>query len=66
MCGESARLRAQIQPEDPADEMGCVLCDDPLCREWATLWTEPDPEHDNARWPLCHVSECEMHDTEEP
>ena len=59
--GESARLKAEIQPENnPAP---CILeCDDLDCQEWATLWTEPDPKNDGYRWPLCHVSECEMFD----
>lgn len=61
--GESDRLRAQIQPEDDPGE--CFLCNDPDCREWANLWTEPDPET-GLRYSLCHVSECQMLDTEPP
>ena len=63
MCGDSSRLLAQIQPE--TDPMHCFRdCGDRACREWATLWTEPDPESGNKRHVLCHVSECEMDDAE--
>ncbi len=57
--GESNRLRAQIQPEE--DYEPCFLCEDPDCREWSTLWTEPDPKT-GKRYTLCHVSECQMFD----
>jgi hypothetical protein len=59
--GASNRLLAEIQPED--DPEPCCLCNDPECREWSTLWTEPDPENGGQQWVLCHVSECEMCDT---
>ena len=58
--GESDRLRAQIQPEE--DPPPCFMCDDPACREWCTLWTEPDPKHGGKQHTLCHVSECQMLD----
>ena len=57
--GESDRLKAQIVVDDYGP---CFLCDDPKCKEWATLWTEPDPENDNKRHMLCHVPECQMED----
>ena len=61
--GESDRLPAQIQPEPDGDWSPCPgLCDDPECREWATLWTESDPLSDGRRHTLCHVSECVMED----
>jgi hypothetical protein len=62
--GESNRLRAQIQSDDDPDPCSCVFadCDDPNCREWHTLWTEPDPLRDGRRHVLCHVVECQMHD----
>jgi len=60
--GESDRLKAQIQPEEKSYEAYCFLCDDNDCREWATLWTEPDPANNGRRSVLCHVSECEMFD----
>jgi hypothetical protein len=64
---ESDRLRAQIQPEADGEWEPCLLgCGDPDCREWVTLWTEPDSLHGGRRWPLYHVSECQMIDTEEP
>jgi hypothetical protein len=64
---DSDRLRAQIQPEPEENPEPCLLgCGDPECREWADLWTEPDPLHGGRRWPLYHVSECQMHDAEEP
>ena len=57
--GESNRLKAEIQPEEnPAP---CFMCHDPDCIEWATLWTEPDPQN-GKRYTLCHVSECQMFD----
>ena len=60
---ESDRLLAEIQPESDDLWSPCMLsCDDDDCREWATLWTEPDPQHDGRRWTLCHVSECQMFD----
>ena len=34
MVGDSARLKAQIQPE--ANPLPCPLCNDPDCREWST------------------------------
>ena len=56
---ESDRLRAEIQPETDPDP--CMLdCGDPKCREWATLWTAPDPQHGDKRHALYHVSECQM------
>lgn len=73
--GESDRLLVQIQAEevdDPKSPVGhrpdptaepdpCMgLCDDEGCREWATVWTEPDPQHGGRRHALCHVSECQM------
>ena len=58
MRGDSARLKAQIEPR--SDDCPCFLCDDPECKDWATLWTEPDPEARGTRHTLCHVSECEM------
>lgn len=64
--GESNRLRAEIQPEyDDEEPPPCMFdCGDPDCREWTNLLTEPDPENDGQRWPLCHVSEYQM--LEEP
>jgi len=59
---ESNRLKAEIQPEEDNDWMPCSFCDDPECREWSNLWTEPDPQCDGKRHLLCHVSECQMHD----
>ena len=58
--GESNRSRAQIQPENNPDS--CCLCNDKFCKEWATLWTEPDPKNNNKSYVLCHVSECQMFD----
>ena len=58
--GESNRLKAEIQPEEEPDS--CMICNESGCREWATLWTEPDPEAQGRRHTLCHVSECEMFD----
>ena len=60
MTGDADRLLAQIQPEENPDF--CCLCDDPECREWATLWTEPDPQVAGKRHMLCHVSECQIND----
>ncbi len=63
--GESDRLKAQIQPESPEspdDPPPCFECEDSECREWTTLWTEPDPKHDGRQHMLCHVSECRMFD----
>ena len=60
MCGDSGRLRAQIVAE--LDPSPCFVCDDEMCTEWATLWTEPDPDAGGTRHTLCHVSECEMFD----
>jgi hypothetical protein len=60
-CGESNRLKAEIQPEENWDP--CMLgCDDEDCREWPNVWTEPDPDNNNKRYNMCHVSECEMFD----
>ena len=60
--GESARLKAEIMPEPDEWYEPCHICDDPKCRCWNELWTEPDPNHDGKRHPLCHVSECQMLD----
>ena len=57
--GESDRLPAQIQ--DDGNEP-CLLCDDPDCVEWATLWTAPDPQAEGKRHALYHVPECQMED----
>jgi hypothetical protein len=63
--GESNRLPAQIQEECSGYRGWCFNdCGDPDCREWATLWTAPDPEHGGKRHMLCHVSECQMLDLE--
>jgi len=59
--GESNRLRAEIQPEDDEGYPCYLDCGDDDCREWATLWTEPCPKT-GKRYPICHVSECEMFD----
>lgn len=67
--GDSNRLRAQIQPEEDKYWQPCFGlngCVDPACREWATLWTEPDPESNGESHMLCHVSECEMEDAQPP
>jgi hypothetical protein len=56
---DSDRLHAEIQPDGCEP---CWLCDNPECVEWATLWTEPDPQNDGKRQMLCHVSECQMLD----
>ena len=65
--GESWRLKAEIidAPENFDDDLlSCFLCDDPDCREWETLWTEPDGEPGTfgRRYMLPHVSECQMFD----
>ena len=60
MCGESDWLQAEIQHED--SETHCFFCDDPDCREWGTLFTEPDPLQNGERHVICHVSECDMFD----
>jgi hypothetical protein len=63
MVGESNRLLAQIQYEPENGWAPCLLdCGDPDCREWNTLWTEADPQHEERRWILTHISECEMSD----
>ena len=67
-CGESNRLKVEIQPEDDENSKKygpekCILdCGDPNCREWVNVWTEPDPEDNDERHLLCHVSECQMCD----
>jgi hypothetical protein len=66
MTGCSARLKAQIVYEDHPDHPPPCFhlngCQDPECKEWSTLWTEPDPMDDHNRHVLCHVCECEMFD----
>lgn len=52
----------QIQPDD--DSLPCVLCKDPDCREWATLWA-CDESGNPTGGIACHVSECEMLDAAE-
>jgi hypothetical protein len=50
----------QIQPE--ADPDFCMMnCDDPDCREWATLWA-CDENGVPTGGVACHVSECQMLD----
>ena len=56
--GESDRYACEIMPED--DPAPCFLCDDSECVEWSTLWTLPN--EDGKRYPLYHVSECQMYD----
>ena len=64
--GDSNRLQAEIRPEDETMAAGCVMnCGDPDCREWETLWTEPDPLDNGKRHTLCHVSECLMFDEQQ-
>ncbi len=65
MVGESARLRAEIA--EYFDPPPCIVssCNDPLCVEWPTLWTAPDPLSQNRRHTLCHVSECQMFDKQQ-
>lgn len=61
--GESNRLKAEIQPEKDSEWAPCLFdCGDEDCREWANLWTEPDPKANGKRHSLCHVAECEMFD----
>jgi hypothetical protein len=61
--GESHRLKAEIQPEDPKYATPCMEnCGDDDCREWVELLTEPDPMHGGARHVLYHVPECRMLD----
>lgn len=60
--GEANRLKAEIQPEEDKDWSPCSLCEDPDCREWNNLWTEPDPKAGGKRHGLCHVAECQMFD----
>ncbi len=67
MTGDANRLKAEIKQEKNKDPSRCVLdCGDPGCREWRTLWTEPDPDACDRRYMLCHVSECQMHDVRQP
>jgi len=49
----------KLMPDD--DAMGCCLCDDPDCREWATCW-ECDRDGKPLGGVACHVSECQMED----
>lgn len=63
---DSDRLPATIKDEPDWRWEPCLLeCGDPDCREWETLWSDPDPDQDGMRWPLYHVSECQMLDPEE-
>ena len=63
--GESWRLKAEIVQGGDGDELPpCFVCDAPDCREWYTLWIEPDPQT-GKRYPLPHVSECEMFDAQQ-
>ena len=61
MVGEAYRLKAEIQP-DGVEEYPCLLCTDPLCQEWCTLWTAPDATRNGVRHALYHVAECRMFD----
>jgi len=63
--GEANRLRAQIQDQGSEPCFRVIQCRDSNCREWATLWTDLDPQHGGQRHILCHVSECEMLDAPE-
>lgn len=60
--GESNRLKVTIQPEEGGGYPCLRDCGDDDCREWLTVWTEPDPKSDGKQHMLCHVSECEMFD----
>ena len=62
--GSSWRLKAEIQDEGDEPEQ-CFICNDPQCREWSNLWTEPDPQQHGERHLLCHVSECQMFDEQQ-
>ena len=56
--GESDKYLCEIQPQDmPLDH--CMICNDPTCSEWDTLWTVNAPQ---AQFALYHVSECQMLD----
>lgn len=44
----------------------CMLfCGDNECIEFTEVLTEPDPEYDNKRHILYHVSECQMFDEQQ-
>jgi len=54
--GECAIIRPE--PEGRDNDLCVLQCGDDDCQEWSTLWTENDP------CSLCHVSECDMLDSE--
>ena len=59
---ESHMFKAQIQDDgfEPCWGEPLVHCEDPECKEWATLWSEPLKNGEVVM--LCHVSECQMFD----
>jgi hypothetical protein len=50
--------RGQIRPESYGAQWCMLDCGDPDCREWLDVWRADGVG-------LCHVSECEMFDSEE-
>jgi len=55
--GQSNRYKMEIQSGEEPEH--CFHCDDRECKEWPTLWTVAI---DGKRYPLHHVSECQMLD----
>jgi hypothetical protein len=62
---ESDRLPVTILPEKGDPEPCLDFCEDPDCREWLEVLTDPDPKYGGRRHRLFHVSECRMLDLEE-
>lgn len=64
-CGSADQGTQYVRLTDPVvdgdmhhiSELGCFVCEDPDCREWANVQVLTGPYAGD--W-LCHLSECEM------
>lgn len=65
MAGFSAQPGlGMIPPGSKPEEVACLDCDDPSCREWPDVWAlGPDGKPNGDVW--CHVTECQMEDIED-
>lgn len=64
-CKLPPALKVQIQPEDDSTFDPHYGCEDPDCRRWAVVLSEPDMEREGYRHKIQSVSECMMFDEQQ-